>query len=656
MANERMINSVSVGIVYVTSPGFEISQTEKAHILAEVQDGIDALSNFEPRANLSGAYSTLSVHLPSFTPWEGARWPGLTEPFYRSMDAALWSDPNQKIYFFRGNEYIRVDPNNGWRADSGYPKPIAGNWPGFPTNFANGVNAALWSEKNQKIYFFKGNQYIRVDPNNSWNVDSGYPKPIAGNWPGFPTDFANGVDAALWSYKNNKIYFFKGDQYIRVDPNNSWNVDSGYPKPIAGNWPGFPDDFAEGVDAALWAVKNNKVYFFKKNRFYNQYIRVDPYNGWNVDSGYPKPVGLGWEAEAKWRDPALTQLGFPTGGDGISQLTQFFQNASGSQWGYVSFFTKMPTAWFAYAGGGRVVMRRISGSFDTWTSIDNVFAHETGHIFGAPDEYASSNCICSGAYGKFINRENGNCALCAVAPVSCLMKGNSLTNLCEWTPAHIGWEAFLDKIDGGLHSFINSKLYLFSEKYYVRYSIGFVLDADYPKPIEGNWPGFPANFCEGIDAVCWSEKNQKIYFFNGNQYIRVDPYNGWNVDAGYPKSIAGNWPGFPADFANGVDAALGSKPNQKLYFFKGNQYIRVNPYNGWNVDAGYPKPITGNWPGFPADFANGVDAAVWADFNQRIYFFKGTRYLRVNPAAGWNVDGTYPQYINNNWRIPFPTA
>jgi hypothetical protein len=657
MANERMINSVSVGIVYVASPGeFAISDAEKAHILAEVQDGLDALATNEPRANLSWAYSTLSVNLANFTPWEGANWPGLTEAFYRSMDAALWSDPNQKIYFFRGNEYIRVDPNDSWKADVNYPKPIAGNWPGFPASFASSVDAALWSDKNQKIYFFKGADYIRVDPNNGWNVDAGYPKPIAGNWPGFPADFVNGVDAALWSYTNTKIYFFKGDQYIRVDPNNGWNVDAGYPKPIAGNWPGFPTDFAEGVDAAMWAVKNQKIYFFKSNRFYNQYIRVDANNGWNVDPGYPKPVGLGWEAEDKWRDVALTQLGFPTGGDGISQLTTFFQNAVGAQFGYVAFFTKMPTAWFAYEGGLRVVMRQTSGSFENWTSIDSVFGHETGHIFGAADEYAASNCVCDSVHGRFIKEVNGNCDNCATNPVSCLMKGNTLTSLCPFTPAHIGWEAFLDKIDGGLHSFKNDKLYMFEGKYYVRYSAGFTLDPDYPKPIAGNWPGFPANFADGIDDGVWSQKNLRIYFFKGNQYIRVDPNSGWVVEVGYHKPIAGNWPGFPAAFANGIDAALYSKPNQKLYFFKGNQYIRVDPNNGWNVDPGYPKQIAGNWPGFPAAFANGVDAAEWAEFNQRIYFFKGTRYIRVNPANSWNVDGGYPRSININWRMAFPTA
>jgi hypothetical protein len=236
------------------------------------------------------------------------------------------------------------------------------------------------------------------------------------------------------------------------------------------------------------------------------------------------------------------------------------------------------------------------------------------------------------------------------------MKNNTVNSLCPYTPAHIGWEAFLDRIDAGLHAFKNDKLYMFSEKYYVRYSDGFVLDAEYPKPIAGNWPGFPANFTEGVDAALWSETNKKIYFFKGSQYIRVDPNKGWNVDPGYPKTIAVNWPGFPTDFTNGVDAALYSKANQRLYIFKRPQYLRINPSSSWNVETGYPKPIAGNWPGFPGDFASGVDTAEWAEFNQRIYFFKGVRYIRVNPANGWNVDGEYPKDINVNWRMAFPTA
>jgi hypothetical protein len=76
------------------------------------------------------------------------------------------------------------------KVDPGYPAAIAGNWPGFPANFAAGINAAvLWN--NGKAYFFKDTEYIRYDIATD-KMDEGYPKPIAGNWPGL---WADNIDA-----------------------------------------------------------------------------------------------------------------------------------------------------------------------------------------------------------------------------------------------------------------------------------------------------------------------------------------------------------------------------------------------------------------------------------------------------------------------------
>ena len=667
--NQRMINSISVGIVYVGgTDDYSMSHDEKTHILAEVSSGLEELTNHEPDANVSWNYSTLSVNLNNFVPWEGANWPGLNKSFYKGPDAALMNMSSNKVYFFKGSDYYRINPANGWQPDPGYPKPISGNWPGLDASFTSNLDAAIWTETNDKVYLFKGSQYVRIDPSNGWQMDAGYPKPISGNWTGFPTEFANGVDAALWSKTNGRIYFFKGTQYIKVNPSAGWAVEAGYPKAIADNWPGIPSNWVDsdvpyqpdaGIDAALWSDTNDKIYFFKKASFWaGTYVRINPSVSWTVESGYPKPIGLSTGGtEALWRDKALTQLGYPTGSAGVEQLCDALQNASGAEFGYVTFFTKFPNMWFAYAGGIKVVMQREGPSdFTTWTSIDNVMAHETGHMFGAPDEYSSSRCGCDDERGKFIKAPNGNCAYetCDDASVNCLMKSGGASNLCAFTPYHIGWGAFLSSIDGGCYSFKNNKIYLFSNGYYIRYTSDFQFEDGYPKPIKDNWSGFPDDFTEGIDASIYTKINDKIYFFRGNEYIRVNPNNDWQVDAGYPKPIAGNWAGFPADFANGIDAALWSEPNQRIYFFKGSQYIKVNPAASWAVEAGYPKPIAGNWAGFPADFANGVDSAIWSEHNDRIYFFKGTQYIRVNPSAGWTVEAGYPKNINKNWKMPFP--
>jgi hypothetical protein len=184
----------------------------------------------------SGINNVLPNYPLDIARWWGGLPAGISAAFYRGRGRA---------YFFAGNQYYRytvvrnaVDPN--------YPKPIAGNWPGMSDiGFDSDIGAAVnWG--NGKVYFFKGDQYARYDlPSDK--VDPGYPKPITGNWPGVAgTGFEAGLDAAI-TYGNGKVYFFRGDKYLRLDL-VSKAVDAGYPKAIAGNWPGV---YASGIDAAL---------------------------------------------------------------------------------------------------------------------------------------------------------------------------------------------------------------------------------------------------------------------------------------------------------------------------------------------------------------------------------------------------------------------
>ena len=175
-----------------------------------------------------------------------------------------------KVYFFKNNTYGRYDRADR-SLDDGYPKPIAGNWPGMDTaGFADRIDAAVnWG--NGKVYFFRDNQYVKynMNPPAPEGVEAGYPKPIAGNWPGMDTaGFADRIDAAV-NWGNGKVYFFRDNQYVKynMNPPAPEGVEAGYPKPIAGNWPGMDTaGFADRIDAAVnWG--NGKVYFFLGDQY-----------------------------------------------------------------------------------------------------------------------------------------------------------------------------------------------------------------------------------------------------------------------------------------------------------------------------------------------------------------------------------------------------
>ena len=144
--------------------------------------------------------------------------------------------------------------------------------------------------------------------------------------------------------------------------------------------------------------------------------------------------------ESRWRDPAVGELGFQQNWNGVLDYVRWLRSDRRTNWAYCVFFVKgYPLDWFGYAAinGPRIVMEYAN---DGWgpSNIDRVFAHESGHIFGAPDEYASSNCDCGGSWGRW-GEANSNCENCAGASgVGCLMRANEW-KMCRPTTRHLGW-------------------------------------------------------------------------------------------------------------------------------------------------------------------------------------------------------------------------
>jgi hypothetical protein len=140
-------------------------------------------------------------------------------------------------------------------------------------------------------------------------------------------------------------------------------------------------------------------------------------------------------AESPWRNAALQQMGFQANRSGSSDYVQNLKQNKRTDWAYVGYFTKYPLKHFAYAISEKVCMNY---SNDGWgpDRINQVFAHESCHIFGAADEYGS--CTCGGNHGH-LGVPNNNCINCAGSHVPCLMEGNVL-QLCQWSRGQIGWD------------------------------------------------------------------------------------------------------------------------------------------------------------------------------------------------------------------------
>lgn len=207
--------------------------------------------------------------------WEAYQTATIFTPF-----STAFSDDRQKVHFIRGKECICY---NSITRESSESKPIQEEWPcltevrGFETIDAifrgTHVKSCEGQKLMNKLFFFKGNQCIRVDMETK-EIDEGYPKSIAEEWSGVSFDK---IDAIL-SSDSESLYFFFKDQYIRYNLITN-QVDPGYPKPIVAKWAGVTFDRIDAV--VVW--KDVSAYFFRGN----EYIRYDMVK-YRSKGGYPK--------------------------------------------------------------------------------------------------------------------------------------------------------------------------------------------------------------------------------------------------------------------------------------------------------------------------------------------------------------------------------
>jgi hypothetical protein len=146
------------------------------------------------------------------------------------------------------------------------------------------------------------------------------------------------------------------------------------------------------------------------------------------------------DREAVWFGPTMEKLGYAASWWGLSDYLDEQRRRDGTRWAYAAFFVRYPVSHFAYANidGGKIVIQ--DNGYGGWgvDNLDRIFAHETGHIFSAPDEYPDSKCDCDGSWGA-LDQPNANCKRCAPGGgVKCIMSNNDW-QMCDWTQWHLGF-------------------------------------------------------------------------------------------------------------------------------------------------------------------------------------------------------------------------
>ena len=132
-----------------------------------------------------------------------------------------------------------------------------------------------------------------------------------------------------------------------------------------------------------------------------------------------EPIHRSSADEGLWIAEIMTNLGFP-GSNYFTQVSNYLHNRRGqlgTDWAIAIFVVDSNNDADGEFSNGSFAYSYVNGPFtimtydnDSWgiSGMNNVTAHENGHLWGALDEYASSGCTTSETSG-YLNIANTNC-------------------------------------------------------------------------------------------------------------------------------------------------------------------------------------------------------------------------------------------------------
>ncbi|XP_066475336.1 hemopexin [Tiliqua scincoides] len=217
-------------------------------------------------------------------------------------------------------------------------------------------------------------------------------------------------------------------------------------------------------------------------------------------------------------------------------------------------------------------------------------------------------------------------------------------------PINASWPEIQGPVDAALrmhqaeHPAVHDSLYLFQGKQVWAYQNGTLRDG-YPRLIEQEFQGVPADLDAAVECHPWECAAGSILFFKGPAVLSYD------LKTGELKRRV--WPAL----AN-CSAAL--RWLERYYCFRGLHFLRFHPVTG-EVPPQYPRdardyfmrcPGRGHWHKINATLLALADRcsgrsfqAFSSDDSGRIYAFRGGHYFRLDSAR----DGWHSWTLSHNW-------
>ncbi|MFI6323641.1 hemopexin repeat-containing protein [Nonomuraea sp. NPDC050556] len=160
-----------------------------------------------------------------------------------------------------------------------------------------------------------------------------------------------------------------------------------------------------------------------------------------------------------------------------------------------------------------------------------------------------------------------------------------------------------------------------------------------PVGITGKAPEWHVTTDEAIPLTVRREGLRiKVYGEGARFHVRYSTKDYRTPDAGFPKPLSGNW--WNLDLGP-VDAVFTGTDN-RTYLFSGDRYVWFDAIHRWWSE---PLTIRDHWDSIPFDR---VDAA-FAGQDGRTYVFSGNRYIRYSTSDYTAVDDRYPARVDAFW-------